>query len=174
MKPRSCIGILTPLHSQICTPGDGPTLPVRFIDLRRPAADRSSSPTYYRPNHLRLCRVIRVRPTARLPRFASHRRLVSRDKRRVATSRARVALNNRAQRAPGFDLWAHNRSGSTRVASRVVVVRTYQAFFTPTSTNHTHTHSLTHTHTHTHTLFLLLPFPPSNTLHVRESGCNEI
>ena len=74
----------------------------------------------------------RVAPLARFSR-----------QRRVATSRARVALYNRAQRAPGFDLWAHNRSGSTRVASRVVVVRTYQAFFTPTSTNHSHTH--THT-----------------------------
>lgn len=43
IKPRSCIGILTHLYSQMHTKR-WTNPPVRFIDLRRPAADRSAVP----------------------------------------------------------------------------------------------------------------------------------
>lgn len=116
--------------------------PVRFIDLRRPAADRSSSPTYYRPNHLRLCRVIRVKPTARPPRFASRRRLVSRDKgasRRLVPV-SHFIIGHKELRG----LICGRTIGRAQRASPLVLLssaHTKHSSPPPPPTTHTHTHT---------------------------------
>lgn len=111
---------------------DQPSGPVHWSTTSccRPLA----SPTYYRPNHLRLCRVFPVRNNVYFLLKHAHR-LCSTGQSKYTVFRTLQVSFFRSVKAR-LVLFADAQWAAD--ASHVVVARAYQAFFTPTSSNHTH------------------------------------
>lgn len=134
--------------------------PLRFIDLRRPAADRSAVP-----------------PTTDQTISASAGCLTSNKLRgRLIKTRTGGLFCNKG--TSRHLVWVARFLIGYKMLCGLICRRTiswaeHSSPFMLLPSAHTKHSSpppppTTHTNTHTHTLFLFLPFPPSNTLHVRE------
>lgn len=119
------------------------------------------SPTYYRPNHLRHCRVFHITwAAADAGKSRTGASFLVTGASRDACCARRNFLTCRG--APSGSVWRRTFACSPPF---VLLSSAHTKHSSPPSPR---------THTHTHALFLFLPFPPSNILHVRKSGCNEI
>ena len=162
LRNRSCIGEVTHLYGQM-QEMEQPSGPVHWSTTSccrpqshllqtQPSAPVRGCP----PSH----------EAARTPRSNPHRCSVSSGWRRDGASGVRGFVRDPKPKA--HDAFDEQKRDATPSLPFMLSSSAHTKHSSPPPP------PTTHTHTHTHTLFLFLPFPPSNTLHVRESGCNEI